>query len=123
MKIKLKQLKMHKETWKYDFNLLYSSKVIQDSYNVAVKNRFELLQEADDVNVHWQQLKKITAEPASEIAPRKEQKSKQKWMTAEILNVMDDRKIAKQCQDAAKYKEKVKLIRKKCIQITEKWFL
>ena len=37
-------------------------------------------------------------------------------MTAEILDLMVDRRIAKQCQ------EKDKLIRKKCIQTKEEWF-
>ena len=119
---KLKKLIKHTETWKYDFNLPFRSKATKDSYNVAVKTRIEPLQEVDEVNVYWQQLRKKLAEPASEIYPKKEQKSKQKCMTVEILSLMDDRRIAKQCQDAAKYKEKDKLIRKKCIQAKEEWF-
>ena len=55
--------------------------------------------------MYWQQLREI-AEPATEIVPRKEQKSKQKWMTAEFLNLMDGRRIAKKGQDATKYQEK-----------------
>ena len=43
-------------------------------------------------------------------------------MTAEILDLKVDRRIAKQCQDSAKYKEKDKLIRKKYIQAKEEWF-
>ena len=95
MKIKLKKLKKHKETWKYDLSLVFSSKEVQDSFNVAVGNRFELLQEVDDINIYWQQIREILREPATEIIPRKEQQSKQKWMTAEIFNLMDDRRVAK----------------------------
>ena len=120
--MELKKLKKHKETWKYDYNLLFSSKEFQDSYSVAVRNRFELLQEVDDVNISWQQLREIITVPATEIIPRKEQKSEQKWMTSEILNLMADRRIARQCQDATKYTEKDRLIRKKCIQAKEEWF-
>ena len=52
MKIRLKKLKKHKEAWKYDFNLVFSSKEVEDSYNVAVRNIFELLQEVDDMKIY-----------------------------------------------------------------------
>jgi len=45
-------LKKQKEAWKYDFNLVFSSKEVEDSYNVAVRNIFELLQEVDDMKVY-----------------------------------------------------------------------
>ena len=80
------------------------------------------MQELDDLNAYWQQIRDIIADSAKEIIHRKEQKAKQKWMTAEILDLMVDRRIAKQCQDSAKYKEKDKLIRQKCIQAKEEWF-
>ena len=80
------------------------------------------MQELDDLNAYWQQIRDIIADSAKEIIPRKEQKAKQKWMTAEIVDLMVDRRIAKQCQDSAKYKEKDKLIRQKCIQAKEEWF-
>ena len=72
------------ETWKYDFSLLSSSTRVQDSYNVAVGDGLELLQEVDDINVYWQRLREIITERATEIIPRKEKKSKQKWMTTEM---------------------------------------
>jgi len=111
---KFKKLKKHKETWKYDSNWLCSRKEIQESYNVSVRNRSELLQEVDDINVYWQQLREIITEPAKIIIPRKEQKSKQKWMIAENLNRIDDRRVAKKLQEAAQYKEQDILIRNIC---------
>jgi len=122
MKVKCKKLKKSKVTSRYDFKLLARSNEIQENYNIKVKNKFECLQELDDLNAYWQQIRDIIADSAKEIIPRKEQKAKQKWMTAEILDLMVDRRIAKQCQDSAKYKEKDKLIRQKCIQEKEEWF-
>ena len=91
-------------------------------HNIALTlNQGSTLQ-LDDLNAYWQQIRDIIADAAEEIIPRKEQKAKQKWMTAEILDLMVDRRIAKQCQDSAKYKEKDKLIRQKCIQAKEEWF-
>jgi len=72
------------------------------------------LQEVDDINVYWQQLREIITEPAKIIIPRKEQKSKQKWMIAENLNRIDDRRVAKKLQEAAQYKEQDILIRNIC---------
>ena len=43
-------------------------------------------------------------------------------MTTEIVDLIDDRRIAKQCQDSEKYREKDRMIRKKCIAAKEKWF-
>ena len=77
------------------------------------------MQELDDLNAYWQQIRDLIADSAKEIIIRKEQEAKQKWMTAEILDLMVDRRIAKQCQDSAKYKEKDKFIRQKCIQAKE----
>ena len=72
------------------------------------------MQEVDDINVYWQQLREIITEPAKIIIPRKEQKSKQKWMIAENLNRIDDRRVAKKLQEAAQYKEQDILIRNIC---------
>ena len=121
MKVKCKKLKKSKATPRCDVKLLARSNEIRENYNVKVKNRFECLQELDDLNAYWQQIKDIIADSAEEIIHRKEQKAKQKWMTAEILDLMVYRRIAKQCQDSVKYKEKDKLIRQKCIQAKEEW--
>ena len=122
MKVKCKKLTKSKVTPRYDFKLLARSTEVQENYNIKVQNRFECLQELDDLNAYWQQIRDIITDSAEEIIPRKEQKAKQTWMTAEILDLMVDIRIAKQCEDSAKYKEKDNLIRQKCIQAKEEWF-
>ena len=102
--------------------MLANNKEIQENYNVVVRNRFEGFQEAEDINIYWQQINDIITESAKETIPTKELKAKQKWMTTEIVDLMDDRRIAKQCQDSEKYREKDRMIRKKCIAAKEKWF-
>ena len=82
MKVKCKKLKKTKVTPRYDFTLLARSNEIQENYNIKVKSKFECLQELDDLNAYWQQIRDIIADSAKEIIPRKEQKAKQKWMTA-----------------------------------------
>ena len=76
MKLKCKKLKKSKVTLIYDFTLLARNNEIQEDYNIKVENRFECLQELDDLNACWQQIRDIIAD--SEIIPRKEQKAKQK---------------------------------------------
>ena len=83
MKLKRKKFKKSKVILIYDFKLLAArNNEIQEDYNINVENRFECLQELDDLNACWQQIRDIIAD--SEIIPRKEQKAKQKWVTAEI---------------------------------------
>ena len=107
---------------RYQFEILANNKEIQENYNVVVRNRFEGLQEAEDMNIYWQQISDIITESAKETISTKELKAKQNWMTTEIVELMADRRIAKQCQVSQKYKEKDRMIRKKCIAAKEKWF-
>ena len=50
--MKCKKLKKSKVTPRYDFKLLARSNEIQENYNIKVKNRFECLQELDDLNAY-----------------------------------------------------------------------
>jgi len=57
---------------------------------------------------------------AEEYVPKKERRSKNKWMTQEILSVMSDRQKIKN-RDSQEYRDADKLIKKKCTEAKETW--
>jgi len=57
---------------------------------------------------------------AEEYVPKKERRSKNKWMTQEILSVMSDRQKIKN-RDSQEYRDGDKLIKKKCRMAKETW--
>ncbi|GFR79578.1 endonuclease-reverse transcriptase [Elysia marginata] len=67
----------------------------------------------------WQQLKRSITEAAEEEIPTKERKTKQKWMTEDILNLMDKRRKAKEEQE--EYENIHKEVRRKCEEAKEAW--
>ena len=75
MQIKLKRLKKSKTVPRFQFEMLAKNREIQVNYNVVVRNRFEGLQEEEDLNIHWQQISEIITESAEEIIPKKKNKN------------------------------------------------
>ena len=59
MQMKLKRLKKSKRSWRYDFKILACNKEVKEQYNVTVRGRFEGLQEVEDSNVYWEQIREI----------------------------------------------------------------
>ena len=57
--MKLKRLKKSKRAWRYDFKILACNKEVNEQYNVAVRGRFEGLQEVEDSNVYWEEIREI----------------------------------------------------------------
>jgi len=56
---------------------------------VAVQNRFNVLE--DQGNAKWETFKEALVSVAKELIPKREKKSKSKWMTNEILDRMRSR--------------------------------
>ena len=75
MQMKLKRLKKSKTVPRFQFEMLAKNREIQVNYNVVVRNRFEGLQEEEDLNIHWQQISEIITESAEEIIPKKKNKN------------------------------------------------
>ncbi|GFS18523.1 endonuclease exonuclease phosphatase domain containing protein [Elysia marginata] len=99
--------------------LLKSDQDLRQRYTVAVKNRFQGLEEVEEVEQHWQNLKEAITEAASSVIPPMRQKAKQKWMTDEILDLIDKRRQAKNDKEVDENLHRV--IRKKCDKAKEVW--
>ena len=119
--MKLKALKKQTAVPKVQFN---SSEDVnyETEYVIEVKNRYELLynlEKVEDKEPSWSDTTKCITEPAYEIFPKKERNFKKKWMTEEILKLMDERRNFK--HDKSVYSEKTKIIKEKCKIAKEIW--
>ena len=98
---------------------------MQEKYLIDVKNQYEVLSMETDVqetnisssDKKWNLLKNSILH-ANENAPKIERKKKQIWMTDEIMNLMAERKKAKNPQEYTKIDKE---IRKSCRIAKENW--
>ncbi|GFS06245.1 endonuclease-reverse transcriptase [Elysia marginata] len=91
IRVKLRKRKKTKPNIRLNLDLLTSDTDLCQKYNLKVKNKFEAFEEINEVEELWQQLKRSITEAAKEEIPTKERKTKQKWMTEDILNLVDKR--------------------------------
>jgi len=89
LKVKLKTIKKGKTTPRMDYSALLKNQTIREEYAVAVQNRFNVLE--DQGNTKWETFKEALVSVAKELIPKREKKSKSKWMTNEILDRMRSR--------------------------------
>ena len=88
-------------------------------YSVQVKNQFEsLIDEGEETT--WEAMRDILIETAENILPKKRKRKRQKWMTEEILLMMEDRQKLNDRQGSG-YRELDKQIKKKCREAKENW--
>ncbi|GFO30355.1 craniofacial development protein 2-like [Plakobranchus ocellatus] len=107
-KIKLKKNSKPSANIKFDLAILKTNQTIREKYQISVQNKFEALGDAEEVEHQWENFKSAIMEAATEVIPKVKRKAKQKWMTEEILNLMEERICAKGS------KEKYEQIHKKC---------
>ena len=70
IRLKLKKVKKQSNNIKLNLALLRSDQEIRQRYTLTVRNRFQGLEEAKDVEQHWQNLKEaVTGEASIEIPP------------------------------------------------------
>ena len=94
---------------------------IREKYRVAVKNRCQALEGMEEVEDQWEALKSAILVSATEIIPKVEKKTKKKWMTQEILDLMDERRKAK--GEPEKHEKVHEKIKKKCNKAKESWLV
>jgi len=92
--------------------------VIRYEYAVAVKNRFEELK--NDTASNWDAFKMSLVESAKEILPKKEKKKKSKWISDEILQLMEHRQQITD-RNSKEYKDADKNIKNQCRIAKEIW--
>ena len=117
--IKLRKLKKAQQAPKLQYNSLQKDQDIRNQYSIAVRNRFEVLKN-EECKSTWDCFKESIVTTAEEIVPKKEKQSKNKWMTGEILYLMQTRqKVAN--KESTEYKNVDKQIKNKCKQAKETW--
>ncbi|GFO12223.1 MORC family CW-type Zinc finger protein 3 [Plakobranchus ocellatus] len=120
-KYKVKLKKTHRKIINIKLNLatLKSNQAIREKYCIAVQNNFETLGEAEEVDQQWEDFKAAVTEAAEKEIPKGTRKAKQRWMTEDILKIMDKRRLAKDNKE--EYETLQKVIRKKCDEAKENW--
>ena len=121
---KLKKLKKVDRTAVPEYQLLHTNLDVKKEYQIEVQNRFTELENVPNgmttAEEDWCNLETILIESAEKILPKKEFKPKQKWMTTEILQLMNSRRRLKN-KNNIKYNNIEKQIRQKCKEAKENW--
>ena len=113
----LRKLQKPKNHNALDYSQLYKDNTTKEQYAISVQNRFNALHVEERFT--WSNFRTTLVEAAEETVPKKERRTKSKWMTAEILKKMEDRqKITKGSQE---YKELDSNIKIECKEAKEKW--
>ena len=118
IRVKLKILQKKQTQPKFDLDAL-QNKNIKEKYTIEVQNRYEAFNYLEEGEKDWSKLIECFTDPLEETVPRKVVKSKQKWMTQEILNLMEERRKYK--RDEAAYKTINATIKSKCRIAKEDW--
>jgi hypothetical protein len=95
---------------------------MKEKFSVKVQNRFEALNEiieSKKPKVFWEQMKSLILASAEEILPKPRINKKKRWMTDDILQLMEQRRLKK--TNPLEYKLIDKEIKKKCSEAREKW--
>ena len=104
---------------KLNLAILRSDQDIRQKYALSVKNKFQSLNELEEVEHQWENFKQAINEAAVEVIPPLKRRAKQKWMTEDILKLMDKRRQAKHNNE--NYEAIHKEIRNKCDEAKENW--
>ena len=118
-RLKLKKNKEKSMNTKLNLAILRSDQDIRQKYALSVKNKFQSLNELEEVEHQWENFKQAIKEAAVEVIPPLKRRAKQKWMTEDISKLMDKRRQAK-CNNE-NYEAIHKEIRNKCDEAKENW--
>ncbi|GFS03903.1 RNA-directed DNA polymerase from mobile element jockey-like [Elysia marginata] len=118
-KLKLKKTRKLPTNIKLDLAILKTNQSLREKYQISVQNKFEALKEVEKIEEQWENFKSVLTEAATEVIPSLERKAKQKWMTNEILEMMDERRKAKGNKE--KYKLQHKKVQEECNRAKENW--
>ena len=118
-RLKLKKNKKKPMNTKLNLAILRSDQDIRQKYALSVKNKFQRLNELEEVEHQWENFKQAINEAAVEKIHPLKRRAKQKWMTEDILKMMDKRRQVK-CHNE-NYEAIHKEIRNKCDEAKENW--
>ena len=126
IKIKLRKMRRTKPTTKWNLDKLKNPQnrcEYQNKLNKQLKDRN--IRDINEIDQVWDTLKECIEEIAEEICGKEQHKKKQNWMTAEILNSMEERRRYKNLHTVEgdkKYKEIKHSIQKCCREAKDKYF-
>ena len=72
------------------------------------------LEESEDLNVYWEEIRNILQVSMEEVVSIKENKRNKNWMTEKSMSLIGVRRRAKQSQNVERYKALDKQIRREC---------
>jgi len=90
IRVNLRKMKRAKKAPEPDYESLNYNPEIKFAYAVSVQNRFEALM--NDNGSNWNSLRNALASSAKDVLPQKEKNRKNKWITKEILDMMEKRR-------------------------------
>ena len=117
--VKLRKLKKPQLQTKFNIMKLKSDKEMKDQFVIEVKNRFDGLVELTEAEELFEKMKESLNEVMADKVPKMQKKQHKKWMTEEILNLMEDRRKAKSNIDL--FKTLNTQIKDKCNEAKEQW--
>ncbi|XP_017302944.1 craniofacial development protein 2-like [Diaphorina citri] len=119
LRIKLK--KLMKPSISKKWNLTKAKcPVVKNQFSSKISNKLENINkdnyQSDNINQNWTNLKEVINSTAEEVVGKDKSKAKKKWMTQEILNLMEERKKLKNGneEERKKYKDLNRTIQKLC---------
>ncbi len=120
MKVKLKKIKQTRVTTKLDYSTLSSEPEVRKAFKEGVKKRLDLVKTTGQHTSKWDSLRDAMVSTAEELILKKGKKSKNGWMTQDILNLMKERQKIK-ARNNQEYKDLDKEIKKRCLEAKETW--
>ena len=122
IRVKLKRLQKPTKNLKLQVHLLKTDLEMKEKFRIKVQNRFEALSktiEITETELLWEQLKSSITTSAEEVFAKAQAYKKKKWMTDDILKLMEQRRLKK--SNLLEYSSLNKEIKKQCIESKEKW--
>ena len=95
IKVKLRTLKRKKADVKLQLDLLTADSEYSREYSQMVSEHMTGINAIDDIEARYQHFRETLTESAQQVLPEVERAARQKWMTARILQMMEQRRLAK----------------------------
>ena len=118
LQCRLKKLKKPKVVEKMDYEQLRKPE-IRLQYSIQVRNRFEELTDEGEETT-WEMMRNTLVEVAQKTVPRRERRRKSKWITEEILAMMENRQKIR-VRKSKEYRDLDRQIKTHCKEAKEKW--
>ena len=124
--LKLKKVIKSRKEERRDLKQLITNEHLKEAYRVEVENRYgvlnsdEPLEEEVEMDREWRNIQISLTKTAKEMVPKQEKMRRQRWMTNEILDKMEERRAQKE-RNPQRYEEMNWEIRQQCDTAKEEW--